>query len=251
MSNRNHRTKELVTSILMSYKRPFNIDQIARSILECKFVDRLIISNNNPRIDINEWINFRDRRAVVINQKEDKGCGFRWYLALDQGSNFFLAIDDDLFITSYQITKLFHHLTNKPDIPHGVFGSEYGSTDSLTQMRYHSTKNMQVDVIHQVYAVTKEHVRGYFILIGLVRKMSQEIADYAELLADDIVISHCGLGKPMIHNMGYVRECATATMRGCAVYKQHSFQEIRKEILRLVVSAREKIVQSSPDRPSL
>src|SRR4051812_46165654 len=49
-----HRARgpERCTVVLLSYRRPQNIEWLVRGYLKCDFVTRVIVSNNNPDVDL-------------------------------------------------------------------------------------------------------------------------------------------------------------------------------------------------------
>lgn len=102
--------------IVLSYKRPKNISRICNTILESNILDKLILSNNNPKIDIREYLSIQNPKLEIINQKSHKNSSYRFVLAESQSSNYddFVFIDDDIFLSASQIIKLKNGLDNAP-----------------------------------------------------------------------------------------------------------------------------------------
>src|SRR5687768_3512064 len=56
-----------LTVILLSYKRPENLQAIARSALRCSFVEKVLLCNNNPLCAMEDWVKSSDKRLVFLN----------------------------------------------------------------------------------------------------------------------------------------------------------------------------------------
>src|SRR5213595_802586 len=80
--------------ILLSYARPANVDLLVR--LCCiDSVDRIVVSNNNPRYRVRDIVRVRDPRLVLIDQEDHVKPGIRFVLARDEPSDLYITIDDD------------------------------------------------------------------------------------------------------------------------------------------------------------
>ena len=241
-------TDASATVILSSYnyKRMQNIEPIIRSVLRCRFIDKIIVTNNNPQIDIHNWVKIEDPRIQLINQPFRRPCGYRWILAKEEPGRYFLAIDDDLFLFPEQLRKLFYQLTQQPEVPHGLSGSIYKPPEAANldqpQHSHFRQKEMEVDVLHEVYAVTTDHVKNYFEYSnklkahqGLSSDMFYSSGDSVTLAdADDILISQGGMDRPRIHNFGGLLACPTAHEIGVAVWKKEDFTDKRLKILEAI-----------------
>ncbi len=67
-------------TVLITYYHPARMEHMEpqiRNILKCNFVDKLIVSNHNPDIYIQDKIKIKDKRLVFINQNVRRGCGYR------------------------------------------------------------------------------------------------------------------------------------------------------------------------------
>ncbi|MBA4322624.1 MAG: hypothetical protein C0408_07390, partial [Odoribacter sp.] len=49
-------------AIVLSYARPKNIEWIVRALLLCPFIEKVIVSNNNPDLKIEDWVHIDDDR---------------------------------------------------------------------------------------------------------------------------------------------------------------------------------------------
>ena len=86
------------TVILLSYKRVRNIQPIVRSLLKASCVGKVIVSNNNPDLRLDDWLRLRDDRVQVIDQPVRRFPGVRFELARQDGGEYFLTLDDDVFL---------------------------------------------------------------------------------------------------------------------------------------------------------
>ncbi len=233
------------TVILSSFneQRIQNIEPIVRGFLKCRFIEKVIVTNNNPEINIYDWVQLDDSRIQLINQPFRRRAGFRWFLAKEETAQYFLAVDDDLFIFPGQLRKLFGSLIQQPEVPHGLAGSIYKSSEKVSpgdlHHSYYRRKEMEVDVLHEVYAVTMDHVKTYFKYFEMLKEqhgLSSDIfysSDDLVMLAygDDILISHGGGARPRIHDCGNMLGCPTALAEGVALWQGEGFTERRLKIL--------------------
>ncbi|MDY6992750.1 MAG: hypothetical protein SVR94_09125 [Pseudomonadota bacterium] len=233
---------EQATAILLSYKRMQNIEPIARSILKCDFIEKLIISNHNPEIKIEEWIKLKDERLVLMNQPVRRRCGYRWNLARAENARYFIAIDDDTFLYPKQIKKLFERLIQQPEIPHGFYGAMYEFIEDLKsehfRINFVKEREMEVDVLYSGFFVTEAHVQTYFKQLNKMKMNGNTVSDYIDSIddelvitvGDDIVISNTAANKAKIHNVGFVLTCPTAHSEGMAIHTGQAFTLKRRRI---------------------
>ena len=221
-----------VTVILSSFneQRMQNIELIIQSFLKCRFINKIIVTNNNPTINIHDWVTIQDPRIQLINQSFRRPAGYRWFLAKEEPAKYFLAVDDDLFLFPEQLRKLVYQLTHHPEVPHGLCGSIYKPSEATNLNKlpasYFRQQEMEVDVLHEVYAVTTAHVETYFEYFNKLKAqhgLSSDIffssGDTVMLaVGDDILISHGGVGRPRIHNFGALLCCPTALAKDVACW---------------------------------
>lgn len=222
------------TAILLSYKRPFNIQPLARSLLKCAFIEKVIISNQNPQLDLTRWVKITDRRLIMIQQPQRTRSNYRWVMAGQESAPYFIAIDDDLFLYPRQIATLFRHLVRQPRMPHGICGALCPATGIAGDYRENFVEHQEtaVDILYQAYAVTLAHVKTYFHLKESIRATSPSVDDYLKTIGDDILISHCGEERPQIHEVGDILRCPTSYTPGIAVFREEGFYRRRQEIFR-------------------
>ena len=214
--------KEL-TVILLSYKRIRNMLPIARAILRLPFVKKIIISNNNPDYDIGDWVTLHDQRLICINQKMHTAPGIRFALAMNDEADFFISIDDDVFLYPCQIKILFDYLKAHPENPVGVQGENYCPDASQVYGKNLIDKcgwvpglfgfHGSVDVINRVYGFTKTHMEKMHVLSQLLN------IDITNLYnGEDILLSVTGESRPQILEVGRLFACLTQNRYGVATW---------------------------------
>ena len=224
--------KEKVTIILASYyeKRARNLEPLVRILLKCNFVEKIILSNQNPELPIERWVKSKNNRFVIINQPVKCECGFRWTVASKEDADYFIIIDDDILIKPKQLSVLFLKLIDQPEIPHGLAG--------FLKDDHKIYQESDIDTLCNIYAVSKDHVRLYL-------KFSSELAKDGSItnemigISDDIIISKTGNAKAKIHDAGFLLECKSFYANDVALHKSPDFFKNRP----IVTEALKKIKQ--------
>lgn len=224
--------RQKTTVIIPSYsvERVQYIGPQVRSLLKCDFVEKIIISNHNPQTLIEDWVKIKDERLLLINQPVRRGCGHGWVVANRVNPEFLISIDDDVLIFPTQLAKLFKRLVEQPEIPHGLAGS--------FQSKYYQGKEMEVDNLYQIYAITGTHLKRYLELVEMITSYNYVSPESVEFWGDDIVISQTGMNRPMIHNVGLILRGSTANKQGVATYKEEEFAQRRMEVERALEKVR-------------
>lgn len=217
--------------ILLSHNRPQNLHLLVRAALKNDFIEKVIVSNSNFNVRISEWIKCNDPRLKLIDETKDTQPGVRFCLAQEEDSRYYLAIDDDVFLTPVQYRKLFNHLIEEVSIPHGVIGHIYkpGTKSTNGSPFYHiSSVNTKVDVLIGVYAFTRDHLKNLLALCDNLDMGPLHLLRNGE----DILLSVSGKSKPKIHEVGRLWQCKSAGIPGVALWKTHrNFWEERIQII--------------------
>jgi hypothetical protein len=234
---------EKLTVVLLSYKRPQNLHPIIRALLKASFVERIILSNNNPDIRMEDWVGLRDERLRIINQPKRTAPGIRFSLARETQGRFFATIDDDVYLSPTQLRTLFEALVRAPAMPHGVRGERYAPDEPMPytheQLENFMGKvpdyggwrpgmegvNASVDVINGVYFFTREHVEEMFRLAEALKLDVDGLFN-----GEDILLSFCGTERPLIHDLGdRFLNCLSEVRHGVATFTQEGFYPRRTE----------------------
>lgn len=207
-------------AVILTYfnrERIVHARYMVRLLLRCNFIDQIIAANHNPALDIFQWIDIKNTRLKLINNDIKRGPGFRWITANTLDSEYYLVIDDDFLIFPKQLAILFTHLVEEPGIPHGLTGKQ--GIDGI----YCRNMNTEVDILHQIFAVTGTHINKFMEISNAVRLHQPDIYPLIEETTDDIVISMTGKYKPRIHDVGFNLRCRTARKKGVALHQEESF----------------------------
>jgi hypothetical protein len=212
------------TVVIGSYhaSRTANVASLARAILKCRFVTKLIVSNHNPQLRIEDHIQCDDPRLVLINQPVRRGCGYRWQVAMAEEADYYLTLDDDQQIFPRQLAALFQHLVAQPQAPHGLAGSLNG--------RFVWRREMEVDSLVRLYANTRAQVRQYLDYRAQISNRLNLPDETIEYYCDDLLISRAGTGRPRIHDAGVLLEHATWNAPGVAIWRDTDFTSHRQQV---------------------
>lgn len=224
------------TVVLLSYKRPANMDGQIRSALRCAFVDRVIVANNNPEVRLADWITVRDPRLTVVERGAKTGPGIRVALAAEAETDFVISFDDDAFHAPDQLARLFDALVAAPAVVHGTEGevrlADSASRDHIPtdepESAYpfecgHKGETREVDALTQGYAFTKAHATRCLELFRVLGMPEPE----AIFNGEDITLSASGAGRPHLEDVGEVAECLSCFVDGTALNRSPGFFAFR------------------------
>jgi len=236
-----------LTVILLSYGRPRNIQRIAERVLRCSFVDRLVISNNNPAIRLNDFLHLDSPRLEVINQATACRPLKRFELARDLPGEHFLALDDDVFLLPKQLEAAFRGLLAEPATPRGVIGQVMGAIGPDGQLRYDlaARRTAPVDVLNRVYFFTAAHRDRFFELLDTLYAIDPTRRPLA--FGDDVVLSFSGANispsaavagatRPMVQDVGHVLYCPSGDDPAVARWLEPGFQAYRSALYRDLIA---------------
>jgi len=224
--------------VLLTHNRPQNISLLVEGALRNRFVTRVIVSNSNPRIKIRDWVASTDSRLLLVDETSPTQPGHRLVLARQTGAEYVLSIDDDIFLTPGQWSRLFGLLLADDQCPHGIIGHLYrpGTTPADGNRFPHvAGRETEVDVLIGAYAFTSEHLKCVFELAGKIG-----ISDLSRLRnGEDILLSFSGTKPPRVHPMKPALLCASGALPGVALWKSdHGFWDERVRVFENVRDAR-------------
>lgn len=215
-----------VCAIVLSYKRPQNIERIVAQLSLVEDISRIIVSNNNPDVELSQWFNPADDRIEVLSQPTKSVCAKRFELASQQPFEYFICPDDDLFLSRHQVGSLIELLKLEPDRVHGVFGEI--RSFKAGRLRFGGgihRLDCEVDILNRCYAFTKKHLlRMGELAVSLGYPHVGET-----LYIDDILLSFSGAGRPVCHELGELEECKSSDQPGVATYLEPGFDEVRMD----------------------
>jgi len=199
--------------------RVVHVDTLVRHVLRCHFVDAVVVSSHNPAVRAEDTVRVRDQRLMFLNATERRGCGLRWPVAAALDPEYLLVIDDDMLLRASQVAGLFQHLVALPAVPHGLSGMRRDEGGALA---FVDRRDVGVEYLCEVYAVTRRHLRRYAELrtdLGNVARVGNAI----DSAFDFLVISSAGSGPPRIHDLGHILRCETFKAPGVAVHREDGF----------------------------
>lgn len=237
---------ERLTIILQSYKRVANMEAVTRAFVACDCVGRIVISNNNPVYRLRDWIDIDDPRIEIIEQPVPRAATERYVIARHEPGEWFLSVDDDVFLYPDAVGRLFTSLLENPAVPHGLCGGWYRPPEGLgEEMVVHAEAT--VDVLYRVYAFTRENVLEYFRILeslgycddDAVRRMSlrpKERAPAGSLIVadDDVLLSFSGAGRPKVHDIRDYLNCPSEGLRDVAQWRHDDFLTYRQTLIEVL-----------------
>jgi hypothetical protein len=215
-----------VCAIVLSYKRPQNIERVVLPLCASTSIDKVIVSNNNPDIDLREWLGRASYEAKVslVQQPQRSICAKRFEVALNESFDAFICPDDDLFLTTAQIDALIDSLRLEPNRVHGIFGEIHWFENARLRLGGGICAiECEVDILNRCYAFTRQHLLQMSVLAKELGY--RDVGD--ALFIDDVLLSHCGDGSPICHDFGPLDSCATSDTPGIATYRETGFDEAR------------------------
>jgi len=223
-----------VAAVLPLYSRPQNIQEICQEILQVQGLVRLIISKNDPSLDISRYLSLSDPRIIVVHQPAKKSAAVRTFISAQLPELLQFSVDDDLFLTTAQIELLLQHLRRDSSRLHGFFGQTFSYSDSVLDVTCGLCRAEQpVDVLNRAYFYTKSHAQRAVAL------MSHYLGDDQDGPFDDIFLSRAGAERPLIHAIGGWRDCPSSNEKGVALWLEEGFMARRAEVaLRLITGSR-------------
>jgi len=221
------------TVVVASFLRPKNIQTIISSLVKCRFVSDIVVSNHNPDIVMADFIESDDERITILNSARHEPCGYRFKVAGDLHGEYFMILDDDIFMFPEQIRKLFIHLLDDPAVPHGFHGTRYGSAghdDGNDEIQHVARREAYVDVLHQGYAVTRSQI-AHMLQIAEAANRSGQFPDENPVdFADDLMISMSGKAQPRVHNLAPIITCPTSLQEDVAACGRPEFNTRRSRV---------------------
>jgi hypothetical protein len=133
-------------------------------------------------------------------------------------SRYYLVLDDDLRLFSWQVRRLFEYLVASPEQPHGLAGM----AGSARRFTYHEATEREVDYLCECYALSATHLEHYHRLAAEIEAVAP-MAELLESAVDFALVSRTGAASPRIHDVGAVFRGDTFQRPGVAIHKRPDF----------------------------
>ncbi|MCB0156886.1 MAG: hypothetical protein KDD83_02055 [Caldilineaceae bacterium] len=211
-----------MATILITYFSPARMKHIEpqlRHVLKCKFAEKVIVSNHNPDVRIEDLVHLKDPRLHFVNQDVARGCGYRWLVAKEFDPEYLIVMDDDLLLTARQLHHLFLALLHNTNVPHGYAGMVRMEGYEIA---YTQCEEKPVDYLCEIYATTRAQLTRYLDLRMQVGA-NPELKSMIDAAADFMVISRTGDAQPEIHETRRLFRCSTFMDQTIAVHKAPGF----------------------------
>lgn len=211
------------TAVILSHRRPFNIDLHVRAALLSRRVQRVVVSNNNPDVDLRDVVDVRHPRVVL---RDDYGINAnrRHLLANEYGGSAILAPDDDTFLRPQTMDELVARVEARGRSPLTTQGQLWDG--SRWRGNVLAPPERYVDVANRVYAYTVAQAE---MALDLARELELPPGSraFAETPVDDVLLSFSGDAPALLVHAHFLN-CATATDAQVSTYRQGGFTSIRE-----------------------
>ncbi|MSR67347.1 glycosyltransferase family 2 protein [Candidatus Peribacteria bacterium] len=210
----------IFTAILLNFRRPQNIEILARMLLQVPLIKRVIISNNNPKSNLSRFLRFSHPRLTVLQQPGQRPCAYRYFIARETQGEYFLCIDDDLFLLSSQVQKMCEETLKNPSVPHGMFGQELLKDGTF---RYGiSRREGRIDILNRIYAFSSPLLVRWHLLLEATG-LSHDVEAMRMGWWDDMLLAFSGDSLPVSHDVGPYLDCCTQGEAGIATWREEEF----------------------------
>ena len=210
------------TVVLMSYRRPQNIDRILQAVVQCEFVREIILSNNNPEVRMADHLRVQDDRLRIIEQPQRCYPAIRFELSREASCHWMIAIDDDIFPSPDQIRALYDALRTEPRIPHGFGGQWFRLNAGRPRIQAVENRNLAVEALVWIFAYSQDHLRRYFELLA-----SADLDTERLRFNEDVPLSFAGTAMARAHYVGPITFCDSASEPGVAYHTESGFMRQR------------------------
>jgi hypothetical protein len=236
-----------VVLTMNSFRRPQNLELLCWLALRAPSVRRVVISSNDPAVDLGAWIHLDDPRIEIRASPTRRGPLSRYLLARDIGGGRFLSIDDDLFFHPEQLEALIARLRAEPEVPHGFYGQLYDR--ERRRFRYNRGRGEgRVDILNRAYAFTDAHLSRYFELLDALSMSEDERRAFT---MDDVVLGFTAQSRPLVHELGDYVDCASEHDPSIAIFRARGEHERRRALFERLERIAGRPERGGADAPAL
>jgi hypothetical protein len=228
--------------IILNYRRPQNIGRIVAAAREALPEAPILIYDQGEREDFRGRDDIPWSEVWVQHAKVNGGSGARLMLATRLPFEFYVAIDDDTFLTPHQIRRLAELVRGESDRAHGVFGQRLELIEGKIGWR-HGIGGIDgaVSILNLAYAFSREQATAAMELA-----ICLGFATWIEIGSlDDVMLSCASVKPPLCHDLGGIEQCPTSSQPGVAQWVEAGFSERRVAAANQLLVAK-KIAVFSP-----
>ena len=215
-----------IASIILNFRRPQNIPRIVSS-LAAGLPGRpvfLLDQAETPSLRFDDEMPWQD---VWYRKPAKNGrAGARIALAAEMPFDFYLAIDDDMFLSAEQISRLATKIAADSMHAHGILGRRMERNGASLTLGEPLVGQGRLSVIHSVYGFSRDQA-----LRVIQRSRQLGFAQWSDVkFGDDLLISSASDRPAMCHDLGAVRVCGSYFADGVAVSKEGQFDNARRKL---------------------
>lgn len=238
------RGRKDTVAVLLLFSRPANAEPIVRSLLCAPSIGRVVLSINNPDLELSDFPALSDPRVTIVRQATRTAPGVRLLLARDAPAAHFVLVDDDVLLFPRQFEQLIAASRAEPWRAHGFCGELYarnpnrprdGGTVQLLNVE------SQVHVLNMAYFFSAEVLHR---ALDFARAVG--IDDLREVAnGEDVLLSMAGLDHARVHAIGRFGECVSSRLVGVATWATLAdFQQQRYLLYDRLARVRRRLVTS-------
>src|ERR1041385_5707576 len=143
------------TVVLLSWRRAPNVNLLAMLATRAPFVERVIVSNNDPDARVARLVTFASPKLVLIDQPRPAKPGIRVLLALADPGELFIFLDDDVFPTPVQLARPYEALLRQPEHPHGYAGLRFLPLGDASPLVKRGEWETEVQMLFRLYLCSR------------------------------------------------------------------------------------------------
>jgi hypothetical protein len=210
--------------IILNYKRPQNIGRIVAAAREALPEAPIHIYDQSEREDFRLRDDIPWEEVWVQHAKVNGGSGARLMLATRLPFEFYVAIDDDTFLSPQQVRRLAELVRGESDRAHGVYGQRLELIEGKIAWRNGMWGiDGAVSILNLAYAFSRNQAAAAMELA-----MRLGLATWVDIgLLDDVMLSCASVKPPLCHNLGGIEQCPTSSQPGIAQWVEAKFAERR------------------------
>ncbi|MDX1509752.1 MAG: hypothetical protein R3249_00230 [Nitriliruptorales bacterium] len=205
-------------AILLVHERPATLDLQVRIALHTPSIGMVHISNNNPAVDVAEYLTIASRR-VVVHEEFDWNQTRRYLLAGDLRDQRFVSLDDDIYLDPRHLEQLLGQFRREDAVPTGVTGQNRIADGWINEV----VEEGPVDILNRLYVFSAEHVRRFHVLLDELGWSSDQRRTN---FADDVLISATGDGPARIVPTPWI-DCTSHNRKEISTFRRTGFHDPR------------------------